>query len=106
MFHKFKTKKTTGTLFPALLPHIIFPPAKSDQDLTSGGMPSFLGNLAFMHRAKRRAVCHNTTNTHKVQKSVKKSIQLGQTPFFVKSFFWGKLEGDEEEEEEEGEEGG
>jgi hypothetical protein len=48
-------------LCPSLLSsHIIFPPANSDHDLTSGGMPSCLGNLAFMHRAKRRAVCSQT----------------------------------------------
>lgn len=38
------------------IPHIIFRPQNSDQDRTSGGVPSFLGNLAFMHCAKRRAV--------------------------------------------------
>jgi hypothetical protein len=36
--------------------YIIFPPANSDHDLTSGGMPSFRGSLAFMHCAKRSAV--------------------------------------------------
>ena len=40
--------------------YIIFPPANSDQDLTSGGMPSFRGSFAFMHCAKRSAVCAST----------------------------------------------
>lgn len=35
------------------------PPMKSDQRRTSGGIPSFLGSLTFIHLAKSSAVCRD-----------------------------------------------